>query len=55
MNINDNTVIDNLNKLIITNRLNKIQILQLVTLVYISSDINDLRYNFEWESSSIKH
>ena len=55
MNINDNKVIHNLNKLIITNRLNRIQILQLVTLVDISSDINDLIDNFEWELSSIKH
>ena len=51
MNINDKSVLDILNKLIATNRLNKTQILQMVNLVSISNDINDLRDNLKWESS----
>jgi len=51
MNINDKYVLDMLNKLIIINRLNKSQILQMVNLVSISNDINDLKDNLNWESS----
>ena len=52
MNINDNTVLSILNKFIATYRLNKIQILQMVKLVPISNDIDDLRENLEWETST---
>ena len=51
MNINDKSVLEMLNKLIATNRLNKTQILQMVNLVSISSDINDLKDNLKWENS----
>ena len=51
MNINDESVLEMLNKLIATNRLNKTQILQMVNLVSISNDINDLKDNLKWESS----
>ena len=51
MNINDKSVLEMLNKLIVINRLNKSQILQMVNLVTISSDINDLNDNLKWESS----
>ena len=51
MNINDKSVLEMLNKLIIINRLNKSQILQMVNLVSISNDINDLKDNLKWESS----
>ena len=51
MNINDRSVLEILNKLIIINSLNKSQILQMVNLVTISSDINDLNDNLKWESS----
>ena len=51
MNINDKSVLEMLNKLIVINRLNKSQILQMVNLVSISNDINDLKDNLEWESS----
>ena len=51
MNINDKSVLEMLNKLIIINRLNKSQILQMVNLVSISNDINDLKDNLNWESS----
>ena len=49
MNINDKSVLEMLNKLIVINRLNKSQILQMVNLVSISNDINDLKDNLNWE------
>ena len=52
MNINDKSVLEMLNKLIVINRLNKSQILQMVNLVSISNDINDLKDNLKWESSN---
>ena len=55
MNINDKSVLEMLNKLIAINRLNKTQILQMVNLVSISSDINDLKDNLKWESSKSLH
>ena len=51
MNINDKSVLEMLNKLIVINRLNKTQILQMVNLVSISNDFNDLKDNLKWESS----
>ena len=51
MNITDKSVLEMLNKLIVINRLNKSQILQMVNLVSISNDINDLMDNLNWESS----
>ena len=50
MNINDKSVLEMLNKLIVINRLNKSQLLQMVNLVSISNDINDLKDNLNWES-----
>ena len=55
MNINDKSVLEMLNKLIVINRLNKKQILQMVNLVSISNDIDDLRDNLRWESSKSFH
>ena len=55
MNINDKSVLEMINKLIIINRLNKSQILQMVNLVSISIDINDLKDNLKWESSKSFH
>ena len=55
MNINDKSVLEMLNKLIVINRLNKSQILQMVNLVSISYDINDLKDNLKWESSKTFH
>ena len=51
MNINDKSVLEMLNKIIVINRLNKSQILQMENLVSISNDINDLKDNLKWESS----
>ena len=50
MNINDETVLEMLNKLIAVERLNKSQILHMVNLVSLSNDINDLKDNLKWES-----
>ena len=50
MNINDKSVLEMLNRVIAIDRLNKTQILQMVTLVSISDDINDLKDNLKWES-----
>ena len=55
MNINDKSVLEMLNKLIVINRLNKSQILQMVNLVSISNDFNDLNDNLNWESSKPFH
>ena len=55
MNINDKSVLEMLNKLIVVNRLNKSQILQMVNLVSISNDIKDLKENLKWESSISFH
>ena len=51
MNIKDKSVLEMLNRLIATDRLNKNQILQMVNLVSLSNDINDLRDNLKWECS----
>ena len=50
MNINDKSVLEMLNKLIVINRLDRIQILQMVELVSLSNDIDDLLDNLKWES-----
>jgi len=55
MNINDKSVLEMLNKLIVINRLNKNQILQMVNLVSISNDLSDLKDNLKWESSKSFH
>jgi hypothetical protein len=55
MNINDESVLEMLNKLIAINRLNKTQILQMVNLASISSDFNDLNDNLKWECSKSSH
>ena len=55
MNINDKSVLEMLNKLIVINRLNKSQILEMVNLVSISNDIKDLKDNLKWESSKSFH
>ena len=55
MNINDKSVLEMLNKLIVINRLNKTQILLMVNLVSISNDFNELIDNLKWESSKSFH
>ena len=51
MNLNDDHILDMVNKLIITDRLNKSQILKVIKLVSISNDLIDLRDNLNWETS----
>ena len=55
MNIEDNYVLEMLNKLIVKDRLNKSQILKMVRLVPISVDIKDLKENIQWETSNTKY
>jgi len=55
MNINDKSVLEMLNKLIVINRLNKTKILQMVNLVSISNDFNDLKDNLKWECHKSFH
>ena len=55
MNINDKCVLDMLNQFIAIDRLNKSQILQMVNLVSISSNMNDLKDNLIWEYSKSFH
>ena len=52
MNIKENSVLEILNKLIVKDRLNKMEILQLVNLVSISKNESDLIDNLEWEKIS---
>ena len=52
MNINDESVLEMLNNIIASDRLNKNQILQMVNLVSLSNDIHDLKENLKWESSN---
>ena len=54
MNINDSSVLDMLNKLIINERLNKSQILHLAELVTVSDNLLDLKENLNWEKSKTK-
>ena len=49
MNINDASVLEMINRIIASDRLNTEQILQIVKLASISSDINDLKENMKWE------
>ena len=50
MNINDKSVLEMLNRIIAIDRLNKIQILKMVSLVSLSNDINELKDNLKWEN-----
>ena len=55
MNVNDASVLEMINRLIATDRLNKNQILQLVNLASISKNINELEDNMKWETFKSKH
>ena len=55
MNIHDKEVLDMLNKLIVSERLNKSEILQMIKLVSISYDIRDLKENLKWEKPHVKY
>ena len=49
MNLNDASVLEKINRLIASNRLNKKQILQIVNLASISNSISELIDNMQWE------
>ena len=55
MNVNDVTVLELINRLIASDRLNKNQILQLVNLASISKSINELEENMKWETFKSKY
>ena len=52
MNINDASVLELINNIIATDRLNKNQILQMVNLATISNNIHELKENMKWEGSN---
>ena len=54
MNVNDASVLEMINRLIATDRLNKNQILQLVNLASISNSLNELEENMKWETLKSK-
>ena len=51
MNINDDSVLEMINNLIATDRLNKSQILHIVNLASISKSFRELKENMEWEKN----
>ena len=55
MNLNEESVLEMINRLIATDRLNKHQILQLVNLASISNSINELEENMKWETLKSKY
>ena len=55
MNVNDESVLEMINRLIAIDRLNKNQILQLVNLVSISNSIKELKENMKWENFKSKY
>ena len=55
MNLNDDSVLEMINKFIVSDRLNKNQILQVVKLASISKNIKDLKDNMKWESLKPKY
>lgn len=54
MDVNDDSVLELINILIASDRLNKKQILQVVNLASISNNINDLKDNMKWETLKSK-
>ena len=55
MNVNDSSVLEIINSIIAADRLNKNQILQLVNLASVSSNIKELKDNFKWEKYKSKY
>ena len=55
MNVNDESVLEMINSLIATDRLNNNQILQLVNLASISNSIFELEENMKWETFKSKY
>ena len=55
MNVNDSSVLEMINNLIASDRLNKRQILQVVNLASVSNSIKDLKDNIKWETIKSKY
>lgn len=55
MDINNADVLKKINNLIASDRLNKLEILQLVKLSSISSNFKDLKDNMKWEKIKSKY
>ena len=55
MNVNDESVLEMINRLIATDRLNKKQILQLVNLASISNSTSELEESMKWENLKSKY
>ena len=55
MELNDPTVLKMINNLIVSDRLNKRQILQIVNLASISNSISELIDNMQWENFKSKN
>ena len=54
MNVNDDSVLEMINNLIASERLDKNQILQIVDLASISNNLKELKDNMLWESKISK-
>ena len=55
MNVNDASVLEIINSIIASDRLNKNQILHIVNLASISDDIKELKDNMRWETFKSKN
>ena len=55
MNVNDTEVLEMINNLIASDRLNKNQILHIVNIASISEDIKELKDNMKWETFEAKY
>ena len=55
MNVNDPKVLEMINTLIAGDRLNKNQIMQVVNIASISTNINELKDNIKWETFKPKY
>ena len=55
MNLSDPKVLEMVNRIIASDRLNKRQILQIVNLASISSNLKELKENMNWEYFKSKY
>ena len=55
MNVNDESVLEMINRFIAVHRLDKNQVLHLVNLASISKSINELKENMKWETFKSKY
>ena len=55
MDINDPLILETINRLIASDRLNKNQILHIVNLASISNSFKELKDYLEWETSRSKY